>query len=138
MDNIEKRLQVLEDIEAIKTLHATYFAIVDSRQFDKLNEVFLDSAKVIIAGTVCNGLTEVIQFYKEVTNIPIYEHYGHDPIINMLSDSNAKGIWSLLSIRADGPDSPALWSAGRYQEEYVKVDGVWKIQRMELNRVYRS
>jgi hypothetical protein len=53
-----------------------------------------------------------------------------NPLIEVDGD-RGRGQWYFVGpFNFHGRDEPASWVAARYDEEYVKVDGVWKFQVM--------
>ena len=62
----------------------------------------------------------MISFSQHMTMNPIIEVHG----------TTAKGVWYFF-----GPftiDGQARWQTCRYHEDYVKVDGEWKIQHLRV------
>ena len=55
LEELEKRLRVLEDIEAIKQLHRKYVFCLSSRAWDDLLDCFADDATPISGSTDCAG-----------------------------------------------------------------------------------
>ena len=56
--------------------------------------------------------------------------------MEIVNAGRATGIWAMV----DRVDHPAylLEGYGHYTEEYVKVEGEWKIHRTRLTRLHRE
>ncbi len=130
----------LLELEEIKQLKARYFRFIDTQQWDGLkNGVFAEDAQLkwgpeddqvmvgreaILAGLQMNleGATTV--------------HHGHMPEIEIIDETNARGIWSMFD-RVDHPQY-LLVGYGHYHEEYVKTAEGWRIRRLHLTRLHEE
>ena len=133
-DDIEKRIQVLEDLEAIKTLKALYCYLVDaaiagdSSKWDELLEHFADDAwaDFELLGRY-EGIEGVSGLFKEtVASLLSYSaHMVSNPILQVNGDE-ARGKWYVHVPLTGKSENMAGWLQGRYDEEYVKKNGEWK------------
>ncbi len=57
---------------------------------------------------------------------------GTNPIIEV-NDDTATGIWYILEPCTHAEGNRAVWQAARYDDEYVRVDGEWKVQNLKLD-----
>jgi hypothetical protein len=57
-------------------------------------------------------------------------HYVSNPIIEVSGDS-ASGIWYFLRPYT-APDGRAHWASGTYDDDYRKVDGVWRFKTIKI------
>ena len=48
------------------------------------------------------------------------------------------GIWQLDNFMVTAKSNAGIWSAGYYEDEYIKEKGEWKIQRTRLTMVFSS
>jgi hypothetical protein len=134
MTDIEKRIAVLEDIEAIKKLKATYCYLVDAgvagdtSKLDELMTFFAEDATADFDFLgVHEGKEAVTAFYKEVVPAAISysAHMATNPIIEV-EGNQAVGSWYFLVPATGKAENKAVWIQGRYKEEYIKIDGEWK------------
>jgi hypothetical protein len=65
-------------------------------------------------------------------------HQGHHPEIELTSDTTAKGIWSLQDYVIDRKGNTHLRGASFYYDEYVKVNGEWKIKLAGYERIFEE
>jgi hypothetical protein len=134
-------IETLLEIEKIRTLKARYFRFVDAKDWAGLRALFTDDARfdpdsgmgevegpdAFVAGASA-GLMECISV-----------HHGHCPEIDLLSDTNARGIWPMEDMLRwrDGAASPirTLHGYGHYHETYARIGGEWRIDSWKLTRL---
>jgi hypothetical protein len=136
-EDILARLTRLEDIEAIKQLKALYSDICDDdHNPDRIGSVMAE-----------DGVWEAIMLQESWTGDPHYLVQGHaalrevfegfrtlftfsqhnmmNPIITVDGD-HATGKWNFLGTFTVRETGEARWSACRYNDKYVKINGEWK------------
>jgi len=144
---LEARLKVVEDIEEIQKLMATYEDYLDSLQrLDELVALFTDDAKFVVsfhgeagAEGVLLGTYEGKEGIRRLLSqlnpksLSYCAHLVSNPIITV-DGEKAKGRWCLLcpftALTREGP--VAVWEQGTYDNEFAKVDGKWKISLMRF------
>jgi hypothetical protein len=146
MEELEARIRVLEDIEAIRKLKATYCYLCDAGLDDEknLNELlshFSDKAKVdfgLTPDSKWEGQEGLRVFLGQVVPgaVSFCMHMVHNPIIEVNGDT-ATGKWYYEAPTTDTSSNRAQWMAGAYLEEYVRENGEWKISfiRTEWNYI---
>lgn len=133
-NELEERLQRLEDIEAIKKLKARYCAGADERDEEKFVGCFTDDA-VWDGGNLgrFEGKAAIRDFFRSLPKLLSFAiHYVMNPRIDVTGDS-ATGFWYLLEpcTMKEGGEQ-AVWGVAKYEEEYVRVNGEWKMQNLVL------
>ena len=140
-----KALRDLLDIEKIKELRLSYSYLMDARDLDNLMNVFADGAVCgygpygdwVGKDVIYNNYKET---FKDTLDTPFVSmHVNTNHLVKITGPDKAKGRVYLLdgiTKNMDGSDiedgkSNFLWLA-LYDEEYVKIDGVWKIKNMNL------
>ena len=144
IDPIER----LVAIEEIKQLKARYFRCMDTKDWDGFADVFSDDAVMDMRGEMRDRTTEgdgyiaggaktIAAFVRGAVDPVTTVHHGHMPEIEITSDTTARGIWSMEDkLRwPEGSPIAGLHGYGHYHEDYVKVDGRWRITRLELTRL---
>ena len=131
------RLQ-LEDIEAIKILKARYgYYCDDSYDPDGISSLFVEDG-VWDGGQFgrYEGRNAIHDFFRDLARdkIGFAMHLFMNPLIEVSGDT-AKGHWYLLCPLTLHEGNQATWCAGRYFEEYVKVDGEWKHKLLLSSRI---
>ncbi|MEQ8349273.1 MAG: nuclear transport factor 2 family protein [Sneathiellaceae bacterium] len=140
MTEMERNIQYLMDLEAIKRLRALYAYHVDHFEMQAWAELFTEDG-VFDIDTLgrFEGREQILGFQL----LPFAIHYMTNPIIDIAADGRtAQGKWLLLepcsiSLEAGQPQRP-LWGAARYEDEYVKVDGAWKFKLVKLRSIMWS
>jgi hypothetical protein len=136
LTNCEERLQRLEDLEAIRTLHREYLFLISNLEFDRAIECFADNIITDVADYgVYQGKAEVTRFFKDVIyqNV-ISSRHGHftgQPVISVDGD-RAEGHW--MFYRFLSPPATERWVQGRYDCEYIKENGEWKFSVLKMKR----
>jgi len=134
MLELEKRIRVLEDIEAIKQLKARYCYLADAGiagdlgKYDELMTYFIEDCRVDFPGFgVQQGKGAVRTFFRETVH-SLWSYAAHmvmNPVIEV-SGEDARGTWFVhvaCTARAGGK---AVWVQGKYEEEYCRERGGWK------------
>jgi hypothetical protein len=131
---LEERITRIEDLEAIKQLKARYCEICDDdHNPDRITSIFTDDGVWEGKGIgKATGHQEISDLFRSFQNaISFSQHMVQHPIIEV-SGLSARGIWYFFGAFTFYKDNQAMWQAARYQEEYAKVDGVWKIKHLMI------
>jgi len=147
MEELLARVQVLEDIEAIRKLKARYCylcdaGLSDARVRDELLAHFTDDAKVDFGlgpASIYEGKEGLTVFFGTVvpTAISFSVHMVHNPIIEVHGD-RATGRWYYEAPTTDAATNHAQWMMGTYFEEYVRENGDWKFASIKTTWKYIS
>ena len=140
LQELEKKVRILEDMEAIKKLKGQYArACDDSYNPEKLGELFTEDA--IWDGGPIHGLKrgrdEIKKFFAETTkNIVFACHLLMAPDITVEGDK-AHGTWygqTLGTLRGN----KGFWNSYIYMDEYKKVKGKWLISSTKVKHFFTS
>ncbi|MBF6571003.1 MAG: nuclear transport factor 2 family protein [Candidatus Binataceae bacterium] len=130
--DLEKRITVLEDIEAIKQLKARYCAVCDDdHNPDKITTLFVEDG-IWEGGDFgkAQGHAAIRKLFEGFQKlISFSQHNVMNPIIEV-DGNRAKGVWYLLGPFTFRKDNGARWIACKYEDDYVKVNGEWKYQHL--------
>lgn len=121
MNDLAKRIQRLEDIEAIKQLRARYCYLVDQGRSEELLALFTADAKGEYGPLGTYDKAGLANFFKQTVPaaLPFCMHMVHNPVIEV-HGSAASGQWYFEVPAIHGPSERAVWISGRYEEEYRK------------------
>ncbi|MEJ0006925.1 MAG: nuclear transport factor 2 family protein [Steroidobacteraceae bacterium] len=135
---LQARAAALRDINDIKRLQRAYGYYTDLGQWDQVADLFSRNATLEIGlDGVYRGQDRVRQYLRAVGGGHVGLAPGQVnqslqlmPVINLAPDGlSAKGTWRAV-ILAGQANKAAAWGEGPYENEYVKVDGVWKISAL--------
>ncbi len=146
---LERRVRVLEDVEAIRRLKARYGELADDRYdrrgvkdrpelerlADAIAALFTEDAVWDGGGAlgVCRGRSAIRERFFDPT-LRFAWHYFVKPRIEVDGD-RARGRWDVLA-PCTTRDGQAQWMAGVEDDEYARVDGAWLHSRMKLTVVF--
>jgi ketosteroid isomerase-like protein len=138
---LEKRIQAIEDLEAIKKLHQNYINLMDNIRYDEVLDLFTDDAAVEVRDSgVKRGKKEFSEIYMMIKGFykgSVARHIGHcaiQPDITVNGNS-AKGTW-LIYLLQSKPD--VQWVQGINECEYRKENGRWLINSLKFTRTLAS
>ena len=138
LSELEKRIRVMEDIEAIKNLKAKYFRCVDKKLWEEMETVLTEDAVADYGMGIelLQGRKAIIEFLKKNLgrDSMISVHQGHNPEIEITSDTTARGIW-VLNDRLIIQTIATLNGWRYYEDEYVKVNGEWKKKSTKITNI---
>lgn len=138
LEDIERRLKILEDIEAIKKLKARYCASCDDHfNPDAIAALFTEDA-VWDGGIMgrAEGREKIRRFFTRTPEVmPFAVHMVLNPLIEVEGDA-AKGTWYLLQACTHAPENRAVWGSARYDETYVRVGSEWKFKTLKLTSFF--
>lgn len=135
---LEQRIRVLEDVEAIKKLKAKYWNSVDTKRWDNLADYYAEDMifESPFLGRM-EGRAHIVNVLKRAMKDIKTAHQGHNPEIEINSDASARGRWA-LNDRVQTADNKFLKGCGYYEDDYVKVNGSWKIKSSRLTYIFQE
>jgi len=139
--DLETRIRVLEDIEAIKKLRSRYWRCIRQGLWDEYLDCFTDDAEVDLGvGRQLKGKKALAKFYKETfpTLRSAIIPQGHNPESDVLSDPKATGKWLIDNPQTELPSKVSVRLGSTYEEEYLKEDDKWRIKRQKVAHIYRE
>lgn len=142
---IVDKMRMLQDREAIKELKARYCRFLDTKQWDRLAALFAPECRFDGFGSAPSGATpeQFVAGIKSRLGPVLSLHHCHTPEIAFTSADTARGIWGMDdfldfpegSPPKEAPDARGFRAWGYYEEEYRRVDDVWKFTFMRLTRL---
>ena len=127
LDQMERRLQALEDAEAIRNLKARYAALCDDNyNADGIAALFAADATWDSPGLGrFEGREAIRSFFKGAGGIFSFAiHYSLNGQIHVDGDT-AQAQWYLFMPCTLADGNRARWRAGIDHERYRRMDGVW-------------
>lgn len=139
LEELEKRIQAIEDLENIKKLHQHYIDLMDNLQYKEVLDLFTEDATVEVRNWgVKRGRKEISEIYigilaKNRGTLRSEGHMAVEPDITV-DGNTAKGTWLIYML-----SQPTIqWIQGRNECEYRKEDGKWKISKLKFTRTLAS
>lgn len=142
----------LSSIDAFRQLKAQYFRGVDTGDGDLVRSVLAEDCVLDYMGCCTDPATGMD--YMPAMNVVlrgreswvsdgmsrfgiVSVHQGHNFEVEFLSDTVAKGIWSMTDrlYCPPGGDFSLMTGYGHYHETYEKVDGAWRIKSTHITRI---
>jgi hypothetical protein len=147
LDALKGEVTRLNDVNAVRKLQYTYGYFIDQSQYNECVDLFADDGEVWFLGGIYKGKEGVKRLYKDRFqtqftqghNGPRYGWLLDHPQLQMVIDISPDGKTTQLRGPSTGRSSlhetaegqqRAWWEGGIYENEYVKVDGVWKIKAL--------
>ena len=140
---LKRRVQELEDVEAIKKLQRIYGYYVDKALWGKVVDLFADDCEIEIAGRgVYVGTRGANTVFRKLLGQMIgqpdgasglahgqlHNHIQLQGVVHVARDGRtARGRWRAL-IQVGVLGKFAHWAEGPYEMEYVKQAGAWRIR----------
>ena len=124
------------EVDAIKTLKATYFANIDAKNWTGVSNLLKPNVVVdtlCSAGPIFYGRDPFIAFLKLTLGGATTQHTGSDPHIKLTSATTAAGLWTLEDVLVFG-GVLGVHGYGHYNDHYEKVNGQWVVKASKLTR----
>lgn len=141
VDDLRRDIQRLMDMEAIRQLKHAYFRCIDTANIEELGTLFHEDVKVHFIGGGYEWNLQGCQEYIDnvaaaFSKQAIGHHNGHHPEIQMLSETEATGIWYLADNMWILNHKVFTTGTAIYWDRYLKVDGRWLISETRYERLY--
>jgi hypothetical protein len=156
-ETLAHRLGMLEDAQAIRALHQTYEALLDSGNYGQLPDLFTEDAAVVFNGGVFKGKNSVARLYRDHFSTGLTgKKLGPAPgieaapeAVSVAEDRKSAKAQFPYSIQVGAPmqsesslvqmarlqgEGIVKWcESGIYELAYTKCrkDGSWKITKLE-------
>jgi SnoaL-like domain len=135
------QVQNLLDIEQIKKLKHRYFRCFDTADLAGLAEIFHPDVTLDVNGGIykfrIEGRDKYLDLVREGAHAEmIMQHNGHHPEIEMLSPTEATGIWYLQDSVWEFRRKMHITGAAIYRDRYLKVNGTWFIKDIGFERIH--
>jgi ketosteroid isomerase-like protein len=140
LEELEKRVKAIEDLEEIKKLHQNYINLMDNLQYEKVLDLFTEDGTAEVRNSgVKRGRKGLTEIYIEglAKRRGTSRDVGHmviEPDITV-SGNTAKGTWLIYMLFS----RPTIqWVQGKAECEYRKENGKWKISKLKFTRTLAS
>lgn len=132
----------LQELEAIKRLKYKYLRCLDQKRWSELAECLTEDATSAYSGGKFSfeGRDAIMEFLESAMGADSFlsSHTVHQPEIEFTTETTATGIWALNDTVIETNANIIIRGAAFYEDEYVKVDGAWKIKSTGYERTYEE
>jgi hypothetical protein len=132
----------LHELEAIKRLKYRYLRCLDQKLWEELAECFTPDARSSYGGGryAFEGRDAIMDFLRKAMGAPSFlsSHRVHHPEIELTGPDTATGVWALEDTVIETRAAITIRGAAFYTDEYVKVDGAWKIRFTGYKRTFEE
>jgi hypothetical protein len=141
LEALARRVQALEDVEAIRQAMYRYWRCLDEKRSDaELRECFTEDvvADYGMPGWRASGREKLLRFLTPERRPGMQlSHAGHNPEIELLDERSARGRFRLHDwVALEGRTTQRGF--GVYEMEFAKEGGRWRIRRLVLHYQYRE
>jgi hypothetical protein len=143
LEGIERRVGLLEDVAQLERMNSIYGYYLAHLQWDDLTGIFSPTGSIEIAMRgVYVGAASVrrnLNLYGQATDDQFglqHNHMQFQPVVTVAPDGKSAKLRSrALSIMGNWQRN-SQWMGGIYENDFVKENGVWKIQRDQVFNTY--
>ena len=129
-------------MEEIKRLKYKYVRCLDQKKWDDIAECFVPDAVASYGGGAWafEGRDAILDFLRSSMGSEKFlsGHRVGQPEIDITGPDTAKAIWALSDTVAQLEFGVDIRGGAFYEDEYVKVDGEWKIKSTGYKRTYEE
>jgi hypothetical protein len=131
--DLQRRLQRLEDFEAIRQLKARYLNACDSQDPERAKRCFAEGEVLIDMGHlgVFRHRDEFAALYSKLGCHPFVldMHHGANPEIELIDETHARALWALDYRNINTRDRTVTFLSLIYHDEYERIGAEWKITK---------
>jgi hypothetical protein len=141
---LDHRIGLLEDESQIENIHAMYGYYLATFEWDALTNLFATDGTIEIAlRGVYAGRASVrrnLNLYGQqgLDAGVLHNHMQYQPVIDVAPDRQTARMRSRAFSMMGEFGKTGMWMGGIYENEFVKVDGVWRIKSDHVVNTYFS
>jgi hypothetical protein len=132
----------LVEIEEIKRLKYKYVRCIDQKLWDEIRDCFVEDAVASYSDGKYHyeGRDAIIGFLVKSMGDASFlsAHRVTQPEIELVGSDRATGTWALVDEVLVQAHGVRVRGAAFYSDEYVKVDGQWRITRTGYTRTFEE
>ena len=142
LQDLERRVRALEDVEAVRQTQYDYWHGIDLKDWKLVASCFTQDVRADYGRPEWRfeAREPLVEWLRANEGGEYYSvsHSGHNPQVKLLSDTHATGFFKLHDwVRIEPSITLRGW--GHYANEFVKeADGRWRISVLTLDYVYKE
>jgi len=126
------------DCCAIAAVKARYFRFMDLKDWTSLRGVFADDARFDHPTLgIFENIDNAVEALKELIGDHWTSHEGSIPDVTITGPNAAHGIFAMTGHAIIANDEMGR-SFGHYYDDFVRLDGVWKLSSLRLESTRRT
>ena len=130
---LAERVEQMESIEAIRALRARYHELVNEDAGNRLYELFAPDASVAYGGRPeVRGRDNIRAFFASFP-VQTARQFIHSHVVQVQGE---RGTGSSYLDGRPVRDGKSFYVVGRFDDEYIRLDGQWLFQRVTLSVHY--
>ena len=133
--NLERKIEVLWDIEEIRKTKSRYWCCIDRKIWDELGDIFTEDATADYGEAgFPKGRQKILDYLKawEGYDYVVTSHTAHQSVVEITGDHTATALFTFSYYRAD-TISEVRRDGLFYEDEFVKeCDGKWRIKKLKI------
>ena len=137
LEEMEKRIQVLEDVEEIKKMKVRYMKACDDHYNPEAIAALFTEDCIWSCNTdgIFHGKEELKDWFRSCNlNTSWAMHYAISPIIEV-DGNTATGEWYMWMLATSVRNGACLYAV-QYEDKYEKIDGQWLCKEVHVfNRI---
>ncbi|WP_370628422.1 nuclear transport factor 2 family protein [Acidovorax sp. sif1233] len=130
---LTERVERMESIEAIRALRARYHEMVNEDAGNRLYELFAPDAYVAYGGRPEVQGRDNIRAFFAAFPVQSARQFIHSHVVQVQGD---RGTGSSYLDGRPVRDGKSYYVVGRFDDEYIHLDGQWFFQRVTLSVHY--
>jgi len=149
---LNRRTGILEDVQAIRTLHFKYGYYMDKWLFPEIVDLFAEDGEMYFLNGIFKGRQGIKRMFGDGFGIAgptcgvLTDHLQVQDIVDVAPDGmTAKGrfrVFLMAGIHESKREPTGIpsqfWEGGVYENLYVRENGVWKIRLMNYNIAWQA
>ncbi|MFC8042558.1 nuclear transport factor 2 family protein [Nocardia sp. NPDC057353] len=146
IDDLARRLDDLDRVEAIKQLKYRYFRACDAKDATAFRGCFVRAGARIDYGPLgayddagpLAAIFGTVAGHRVDGEYVVFDmHHGGHPDITLTSATTATGRWTLKFRQVNLLDRTETLMTGEYHDEYLLEDGAWRMSASTLTERWR-
>ena len=127
----------LQEIKEIENLSYLYASLIDSNQFNRLNEVFSKNAILKIPEFQFDGVESIISCMEALREYDKTQHFVTNQLVNIDNSTATNEVYTVAShfSKIEEICNKLDWGI-IYKDNLIKEHGNWKICKRELNLIW--
>ncbi|HUK03210.1 MAG TPA: nuclear transport factor 2 family protein [Steroidobacteraceae bacterium] len=133
--SLKERIERLKDADEVENLVSMYGYYLDKQQWDLLTDLFAPDGSMEISQRGIYkghaGVRRALELFGPQNIEPehLHNHIQIQPVIQVAADGTRAWTRSRALSELGTYQRVGIWGDGVYENEYVKVNGVWKIYK---------